>query len=507
MIHKLFSRRSEHPLADGKELARILAELRVETPAKAVDEVMSWFESLQHGDDFRLPQYFQMVRQLDEAAQPHLRRLARDYLHAGGGSALVEQRLWAASRGYWAAVAAQYTACIERARLDPKSSDAFKALLPLAVARVQAARCMQLKWQAYRYGPVDDLLWKELATTYLAAEAAGHAQQPMQLYPAQKALTSVAQQYVHANVFFSSSMDSLTPLQIELADRLIAYFLPGFVFSADCRQDSVYWLDAASGSAPVRLARHPGAQRPGLRFLSPGTARQALDELIHVVERGDVPDDLNLGGQYPQRVLLPVLYHLRAHWAVRPPQRRHQRHVVKTRMTVLHGFEHSHAVFSGSRPPLPVEPDSETWLVENVSLGGFRALVDDSSGQTLKLGELLCMQPEGGDNWLLGASRRFNRLAGERASLGIQVLSRRARSIDLRPRQSGFSAAVRILGIWLHDSGESGVLRIVLLTGGFNVQVPVEFSDDGRRHLLTPLELEESGGDYEIGRFRDQAIA
>ena len=100
MIHKLFSRRSEHPLADGKELARILAELRVETPAKAVDEGMGWFESLQHGDDFRLPQYFQLVRQLDEAAQPHLRRLARDYLHSGGGSALVEQRLWATSRGY-----------------------------------------------------------------------------------------------------------------------------------------------------------------------------------------------------------------------------------------------------------------------------------------------------------------------------------------------------------------------------------------------------------------------
>ena len=117
------------------------------------------------------------------------------------------------------------------------------------------------------------------------------------------------------------------------------------------------------------------------------------------------------------------------------------------------------------------------------------------------------MQPEGGDNWLLGASRRVNRLAGERASLGIQVLSRRARSIDLRPRQSGFSAAVRIPGIWLHDSGEPGVLRIVLLSGGFNVQVPVEFSDDGQRHLLTPLELEESGGDYEIGRFCDKAIA
>lgn len=41
----------------------------------------------------------------------------------------------------------------------------------------------------------------------------------------------VTQQYRQALVVHSSSMDSLLPLEIELADRLIAHFLPGFVFT------------------------------------------------------------------------------------------------------------------------------------------------------------------------------------------------------------------------------------------------------------------------------------
>ncbi len=504
MILKLFSRRPDHLLADEKELKRVLVDLHVARAATAVDEVLNWFESLKHAADFRLDHYFDILRQLDEAAQPHLRRLARDYLQSHGLTKLEEQRQWTRHYAYRGEIAGLYAQCLERARLEPKGkgSEAFKASLPLAVARAQAARCVQLKWLAYRHGPIDEGLWKTLGQTYLAAEAAGQAQKQLQVYPAQGGPTSVAQIYLHALVFFASSMDSLVPLQIELADRLIAHFLPGFVFSSEGRRDSVYWVDATSGSLPARLARHPGPTRPGLRFYSPGTALTALEQLIHVIENGDIPADLDLGGEYPPRALLPVLRHLRVYWALQPPQRRHQRHPVKTRMAVLNGFDTSYMVFSGTLPGLP----TEDWVVENVSLGGFRVCLADSPDNRLRLGALLCLQPEGGDNWLLGVARRFNRLAGGRANLGIQLLSRQAQSLDLRPRRSGFSGAIGVPGIWLRDAGEADLVRIVLPIGGFNVRETLEFGEGGRRHLLTPAELEESGGDYEIGRFHDQLV-
>lgn len=507
MIFNFFAKRSDHPLADGKELKRILADLHVAKPANAVEEVSGWFESLQHAENLRVDHYFAILRQLDDAAQPHLVRVAREYLLSARLTKLEEERLWTRSYRFWGQLAALYTDCLERSRLDPKSrgSDAFKASLPLALVRTQAARCHQLKWLAFRYGDAGAELWQGLAATYLTAEAAASANKPVQIYPARQGLCTVAQQYLHAIVFSTSSMDSLMPLQIELADRLIAHFLPHFVLQEDCRRDSVFWVDTASGSAPVRLARPPAAGRGGLRYFSPGTALEALEALLHVVERGEIPADLNLGGDYAQRALLPVLRHLRLYWAKRPPQRRHQRHPVKTRMRVLHGFDDAYAVFSGALPRVESAADMESWVVENVSLGGFRAHVDDVASERVNIGALLCVQPEGGENWMLGVARRFRRHGPGRCSLGVQVLSRQALSIELRPRRSGFAAAVAIPGIWLQESNDHGVLRIVLPLAGFNVREPLEFSHQGRDHMLTPLELEEAGGEYEIAHFREQA--
>lgn len=509
MMFNFFAKRSDHPLADSKELKRILGELHVDKAAKAVDEVSGWFDSLQHAENFRLDHYFDVLRQLDDAAQRHLLRVERDYLLSARLTKLEEERLWTRSYRYWGQLATLYVDCVERAQLDPKSkgSDAFKASVPLALLRSQAARCNQLKWLAFRYGSGAEEIWQSLGATYLAAEAAGNAQKPVQIYPARQGLGTVAQQYLHAIVFFASSMDSLMPLQIELADRLIVHFLPHFVLLSDCRPDSVYWVDAVAGAAPLRLARHPGASRRGLRFFSPGTALSALEELLHLVEHGAIPSDLNLGGEYPQRSLLPVLRHLRLYWAKRPPQRRHTRHAVKTRMLVLFGFDDSYALFSGAAPRQGNEVAMDNWVVENVSLGGFRAHLGDEASERISIGALLCVQPEGGENWMLGVARRFTRRGPDGASLGVQVLSRQARSIELRPRRSGFSAAVAIPGIWLQDAGETGVLRIVLPLAGFNVRETLEFTHQGQRRVLTPMELEEAGAEYEIGCFREQAAS
>lgn len=508
MIFNLFPQRPDHPLADDKEFKRILAELLIDRPMKAVDEVVGWFESLKHAENFRLDHYFGIIRQLDDVAQQHLRRMTRDYLQPDGASRFEQDRLWARSYGYWGELAAILASCLERAQRDPKTrgADLFKNSLQLATVRLQAALGNRILWLAYRYGPVDQALWRDLGKTYLAAEAGAYAEKLLQPYAAQRGLTSVAQQYLHALVFYTSSMDSLLPQQIALADRLVAHFLPGFVFSRNCRADSVHWVDAATDAAPSRLLRRPGAASDGLRFFSPGAALPALEQMISVVERGELPADLNIGGDCSPRVLLPVLRHLRTYWALRPPQRRHQRHVVQTRMAVMLGFDHSYTVFSGVAAHLDRGAAVQHWVVENVSLGGFRACFEDSGDLRIKLGSLLCMQAEGGDNWLLGTARRFNRLPDGHASLGVQVLSRQAQSVELRPRRSGFSAAIATPGIWLCDGGEPGLVRMVLPPGGFNVRETLDFRQDGRSHVLTAVELEETGVDYEIARFHQQSV-
>ena len=230
----LFSSRPDHLLGDARELKRVLAELPTDNPFKVVDEVYGWFESLRLADDFRLDHFFDVVRQLDEAAQPSVRLLTRNYLQSPQLSKSEERRLWSLGYNYWGEVSCLYARCVERARQNPRGrgGEQFKSQLPLAATRLLAARVSQLKWVEYRYEPIGEDLWRGLGQPYLAAEEAGYAQTPVQLYPSLSGLTSVAAQYLQALVFYTSSMDSLMPLEMELAERLVAHFLPGFVFSS-----------------------------------------------------------------------------------------------------------------------------------------------------------------------------------------------------------------------------------------------------------------------------------
>lgn len=503
---KLFSMRPDHPLGDAKEFKRVLADLPQDA-FKAVDEIYGWFESLRLADDFRVDQLYEVVGRLDEAAQQHLRRLTRDYLQAPRLSKNDERRLWTVCFNYWGEVSGLYARCVDRFRRNPKDkgSDAFKGDLPVAATRLLAARSSQLKWIEYRYGAIGEDLWCGIGRPYLAAEEDGYAQKPVQIYPGAPGMTSVAQQYLQVLIRASSSMGTLLPVEIELADRLVAHFLSGFVFSSECLPGSVYWVDAAAGSPPTRLARPPSQLLPSLRFFMPGTVAKALGELVHMVERGAIPGDLNLGGEYPVAVLLKVLQHLTVYWAPVPPQREYVRHAVKTRMAVLQGFDSCLAVFAGNVARLGIERSAESWVVENVSLGGFCAGADEI-GEWMKIGVLLCMQPEGGDNWVLGVVRRCSVGPDARASVGIQTLSRNAQSIEVRPRASGFSATDAVPGIWLHEDSPAGKIRLVLPRGSFDVRESLELIQGERRYLLTPMELEEAGGDFEIGRYREQVI-
>lgn len=504
MLFNFFPQRPDHPLAHDKELKRIVAEIRRAPAVQAIEEVNSWFESLKYAEKFPIDSYFNIISQLDDAAQVHLRRLKREYLGLAESSKVEEERRWTRNYAYYREATTLYESCLERARAEPKNKlvEAFRAAMPLLDARLQALRTHQLKWLAYRYTAADESLWQALGRTYASAEAVGYANKLMPLYTSQRSLTSVLQQYLQAMIFHVSSMDSLTLEQIDLADRLIGHFLPGFVFSADY-QSGAYWLDLAKGSPPTRPTRNPPVPQAGLRFFSAAAACKALGNLIELLERGETPPDLDLGEETSSAALLSVARHLSLYWVPNPPQRQHVRHQVTTRMSVINDFFEIHKIFTHSLRELRHMPGAVNWSADNVSLGGFRACCEANIDGVLKLGSLICVQPEGSQNQLLGSIRRISRRRDGHADLGVQVLAKQARAIQLQPRRSGFSAANQVPGLWLPDTGQAGLLRIILPLGQFNVRETMEFRYAGQAHLLTPLEIEETGADYEVARYRN----
>jgi len=229
----------------------------------------------------------------------------------------------------------------------------------------------------------------------------------------------------------------------------------------------------------------------------------ALAEVHDLAERvmvgGQVPPEVNLGGSYDAHVALEVLRHLHLYWSPQAPERKAQRHPVKSRLSVTYGFSDVIGVLGGGDSLDFDNKNSESWIVENVSAGGFGAVVPQLKGDWLRVGVLLALQPEGGTNWVLGVIRRVNKLDGQQARVGIETLSK-------TPALSRFAvagvASVTEQGLLLR-SGDASEARIVLKPGVFAPGQNLEVAQGARHHIYLPQAVAERGEDYEISRFRE----
>lgn len=494
----------DHPLGDPRELRRIVDEIPGDNPLRALDEVVGWLESLADSATFPEDRLYEAVSRLDDAAQPHIRRLNRDYLHTPRLSRSEEKRLWTMGHGFWSMLAAGYERCLAAANQKNRVGEELRQVLPALTARLIAALGAMMKWEQFHYGPSRGGLWQRLGAALLFAEKAGVATRSVQLHANMSGVTSAQQEFVKAVAFQAASMDSLQPLEIELAERLIAHFLPGFVFSPVAEHDCVYWVDLELAQPPLRLARMPAQAMPTQRFFKPGNAHAGIESLLHDLERGhDVPGDINLGGQYYAKALLPVLRHLAAYLAPVPPQRRHDRHSAKQRAIVVNGLASAFMAFSGRLPGRTDATATESWVVEDVSLGGFGVLLDTIPGEWLKVGALVAMQIAGEGSWLLGIVRRYQRMGETEAHVGVETLARQAVPAELKARgASSYAAVPGIRALLIRDGNVAGELRVVMMFGSFDLRETLEWIEDGKRVQLNPVAIVEQAGDYEVARYR-----
>ena len=333
---------------------------------------------------------------------------------------------------------------------------------------------------------------------YGFAEFRGIAGTRATVYPGIAGESTPQQEFLKGVVFSASSPDALLPLEVELAERLIVDFTPKFTLSGTPSADMSYWTDVNQNMAPQRLARPP-QQTPTLRCFGASAALEEVKGYIQKIEASrQVPATLNLGGAYEPEVVLDVLEHLALYWSTEPPERKHPRHSVKSRLSVAHGYDGLLGVL-GQSESLDFESTAvESWIVENVSAGGFGAVVQQLKGDWLKVGALIAMQPEGGSNWVTGIVRRVNKVANGQARVGIQSLSK-------APTAGKFWTGIANETGVLLKTGEpdSGEVRLVLKPGVFVPGQNLESERGGRFHVYMPQAVEDKGEDYEIARFRE----
>lgn len=492
-----FSAKSGHPLADPKEARRIVAEIAGHEPAVALDEAAGWFESLAGIDDFPLVQRYERIAEIAAASLPLARRQAREFLAGGRQSRLREQQAWQRNYGYWNQLVHALERCLEEAAANAKATDALRPKLAPLLTALLTAQAGRLRWTQLRYGPIDGSLWTALGAAYLRTVKEKFADREVQPFGPGEDATTPTKEYLKALVFHASSMDNLLPLEIGLAERFIAHFLPYFVFGTEVRPESVYWVDAGKPLPPTRLAKLPELS-PGLRFFGAGQALEAVEQMrAKIAASKSLPADVNLGGQYAPAVVLPVLDHLAMCWSAKPPTRNFPRHRIKSRVGVVTGLPAIHARLSLGG----VGPDGvESWLVDDVSQGGMGARLPLLRNEWVRIGAIVGMQPEGGDNWLVGAIRRFARETEAQGAVGIETLSKTPRA--LVASDGGLETDLILLDPPRDDSSA----RVLLAPNDWEEGVPLVATLDGRRWRLHPDERLETGDDWLIGRCVVEAV-
>jgi hypothetical protein len=491
--------RPDHPLADPREAKRLLEALPENDPVKALDELMHWMESVAAVEGFKPEARVQLLLQVDDAAQQRARKLARDYFADARPSRFQENRLWTALHGYWKQAGYSFARAVDLYVQNVKGVDAAKAQLPLLLVRALRSFAQQVKWMHMRYGPIDLSSWGVFNKVYAFAEMRQLAQARTAIYPGQPGDTTPQLEFLKGSMFSVSAPDGLLPLEVDLAERLIGAYAPRFVMGTAPAPAFVFWSDLAQAMTPARASRAPQAS-PGLRCFGAGAALEEVHELAErVMVGGKVPPELNLGAGVQAHDLLEVARHLHLYWSPQAPERKTQRHPVKSRLSVTYGYDGVIGVLGGNDSLDFDNQRAESWIVENVSAGGFGAVVPQLKGDWLRVGALLALQPEGGSNWVLGVVRRVNKTDTQQARVGIETLSK-------APVLSRFAVAgvktVSEQGVLLKN-GDASEARIVLKPGVFAPAQNLEVARGERQHVYIPQAVSERGEDYEIARFRE----
>jgi hypothetical protein len=494
--------RSDHPMADLKEAKRLLAGLSASDPCQGLDEATHYLESVTVEPGFRPEQRAQLIQLVDEAGQLLARKAGREYIASSRIGKHQETKLWTLVYGYWKAAALAYVTCLDSYATGQKGAEALKGTVPLLGVRALRSLATQLKWLHVRYGPLDERIWLMINRTYALLESRKLAQAKVTVYPGVAAESTPEQEFMRVVMFSACSPDSLLPPELELAERIIASWTPRFVLVREHQPDTPYWVDIGAALPPVRIARPP-PPAPGIRFFGAGPAFAEIDLLTQQIRNTrEFPASLGVNDAITPDVALGVLEHLQTCWSPKLAERRHPRHRVKSRLTIAWGLDGILEVLAPGKSLSFDGSDYESWIVENVSVGGFGALVPEVRGDWLRIGCLLAMQPEGGDNWLIGVVRRLSRPSMQQAAVGIQTLARNAVPVVLRMHNGNTTSPDTETGILLNPGGPEGEMQVLVHAGVHAPGQSLSFDLNGRHTVLLPVGVPERRNDYELLRCR-----
>ncbi len=503
---------SDHPLEDKDDAKLLLGGLAEKGPFRALEELSAFLDSIKTAEGLKPVRAFEIVEMLDRTSRPFLRKLNQEYVTADARLTRFQQhRLWYSAHTFLTQLGEGYRFCLARFEVGAVGAAALKPSLPKIAGRAVRAYAGQLKWSLLRYGPVEQSVWEQLARLYTAAEALGFAPWLLTLYRGERRDTSTEREFLRPLMLAVSAPDGLLPIQVEIADRLIAQCSDAFVLSPRPGEGLHYLTDLTTPFPPGRISPNLTVS-PQARFFGPGEAAGRIAAYIEQIEdRGNVPQEMNLGLEVQPAVVLDTLQHLSRYWAARLPERREARRRRTETVTVVHEFGEVVANAGGLFFDSPFVSNDEEWIVENESDGGFGAKVPKAVGAWLRVGSLVGVRREEGVAWGVGIVRRVSGDDQGNRYAGIQMLATGGAAVTVftygRPIAADDDEPEGELCILLPSTTtRSGETLLLLRPDMFDPRKPLEMHAYDRRYRLDPVAIVERGEDFEIARFLIQEI-
>jgi len=502
MLSGIFGKKSDHPMADIKSAQALLDDLPKNDAHKTLMELTEWIESVSDNTDFKLDHQFAVLRLLDESAQLHARKLAREYFTPQELNKFHENRLWLALGNFSRHSANAYCAVFNRFCNGDKGAGAIKAQVPLLAARAVYAMNGQLKYICARYGPIDNTIWGNLARIYKHAEQQQYLDTSFALYSGVSGNTSVKSEAGRLLGWYGFGIGALKPLYMHLTERIIARYCPAIGMDSQPNEGNLFSFDLGNPAAPRRVHVDATAH-PSMRFVNMAGMRPKLEELIKSLEKNVVPEDLNLGGTYDAELVRDAAQHLLG-YLIAPPSRRSVRRGIKVNVCVVSSFA---KVVELTDVGLNFSNEKPVHLeIEDISASGFRMVLPAQGTDNIRIGSLLGVQPDGVQHWGVAVVRRLMRDEANRVHVGTEMLANQIAGVAIS--QSGGGGGGFEDGqpaLWLEArqgeaSGETQLLMMKADTFSANRSLQIRLNE--KNYLLIPNKLLEKGLDYDLASFR-----
>lgn len=461
-VTKLLPGRGDDPLSSIKSVTRWMQNLPVGDAVKAhqdlLTEIIRFNENLEDLSANRL----EIMMLLDDKAQDLQGTLAYQYLRNPRMARAMESRLWHSLFNLnWEIVRAYHSFCLAFARSPAKSK--LEPFMPLVTLRAMHGFRQLIKWRLIRYQQPNERTWLRLHNLYLLAEAEGFHDTLLQAYPHDAAKSTCEREYLHALMLGQSNSGSLYPRQIDLIDRWLGGWRDSLSLHRTLNADLHVFAVDTSQDRGARRIRNTESQD----FSRYWTTMELLARLKTIrarLKEGVPPARLGLTEDARVSECLDLIEQLERQWAPlsHREQRRKPRHAIKKMVEVVHGltpliahvkgagsegghniygfgddliYEEAHDLhvygFITERTrersgqvthPKGVLPDTELWVMEDVSECGYGTNIETQDKDWLRVGALVGIKPGQAETWSVGIVRRLTRYNESQSSVGIETL-------------------------------------------------------------------------------------